>query len=176
MIVRKETSPRNHGGAGGACISTPEVMMMNAQTMTTHMPIVPTHMRKRPPRLGAREQAALRRVAAQMVAEAAELPPTSWVAEHLRLDVDEWGERVLPELAVFMAVERRQDPAQDWIRRRSDRCPLTWEEEACLRRVASLFRAEAAELGAESSVRTRLDSWGIHLALECENANGPRLL
>jgi hypothetical protein len=149
---------------------------MNAQTMTMNQPIVPTQMRKRPQQLGGCEQAALRRVAAQMVAEAAELPPTSWVAEHLRLDVDEWGERVLPELALFMAVERRQDAPQAWIRRRSDRCPLTWEEEACLRRVASLFRAEAAELGAESSVRTRLDSWGIHLAVECENANGPQLL
>lgn len=53
-----------------------------------------------------------------------------------RLEVDEWGERVLPELALLMAVDRRQDAAEPWIRRRSDRCPSTLEEEACLRRVA----------------------------------------
>jgi hypothetical protein len=149
---------------------------MNAQTITMHAPISPTHMRMGQQRLEAREQAALRRVAAQMIAEAAELPPTSWVAQHLRIEVDEWGERVLPELARVMAVERRQDAAQSWIRRRSDRCPLTWDEEACLRRIGSLFRAEAAELGPKSSAGTRLDGWGIRLAMECESATEPRIL
>jgi hypothetical protein len=149
---------------------------MTAQTITMHSPIAPTDMCTGQQRVEAREQAALRRVAAQMIAEAAELPSTSWVAEHLRIEVDEWGERVLPQLACVMAVEGRQDAAQSWIRRRSDRCPLTWDEEACLRRIASLFRAEAAELGPNSSAGTRLDSWGIRLAMECENATGPRIL
>jgi hypothetical protein len=159
--------------AGGALTSLAEVITMHTQTITMHTPIVPTDMREVRQRLDVREQAALRRVGAQMIAEAAELPPTTWVAEHLRLEVDEWGERVLPELALHMAVDRRQDAAEPWIRRRSDRCPLTLEEEACLRRVASFQRAEATELGSGSSVGARLDSWGIRLALECENPSAP---
>jgi hypothetical protein len=149
---------------------------MNAQTVTIDQPLAPTQMRDGQQRLEAREQAALRRVAAQMTAEAAELPPTSWVAQHLRLEVDQWGERMLPELARVMAAERRQDTAHSWVRRRTDRCPLTWDEEASLRRVASLLRAEAGELGPESSAGTRLDRWGIQLALECENTTAPRIL
>jgi len=124
----------------------------------------------------AHEQAALRRVTAQMIAEAAELSPTTWVAGRLRLEVDDWGERVLPELALLMAVDRRQDSPESWIRIRSDRCPLASEEEACLRRVAALLRAEAAELGPDSSVGARLDGWGIRLALECENPSRPGLV
>ena len=124
--------------------------------------------------LDAREDAASRRVAAQMNAEAAELPPTAWVAERLRLQVDEWGDRVLPELASLMAIDRGQQPAQSWTRRRADLSPLTLEEEACLRRVAALLRAEAAELGSESPLGARLDSWGIKLALECESPSGMR--
>jgi hypothetical protein len=133
---------------------------------------VSTNRRTRSQRPDAREQAALRRVAAQMQAEAAELPPTTWVAERLHLQVDEWGERVLPELALLMAIDRRQEWAQSWMRRRPEGCPLTMEEEACLRRVAALLRAEAAELGSESPVGARLDSWGIQLALDCEHPNG----
>ncbi len=137
---------------------------------------VSTDRRARAHRPDAREQAALRRVAAQMQAEAAELPATTWVAERLRLEVDQWGERVLPELALLMAIDRRQEPAQSWTRRRPDGCPLTMEEEACLRRVAALLRAEAAELGSDSSVGARLDSWGIQLALECESPGGLSLM
>jgi hypothetical protein len=122
--------------------------------------------------LDAHEDAALRRVAAQTNAEAAELPPTAWVAE--RLQVDEWGDRVLPELASLMAVDRGQQPAQSWTRRRADRSPATLEGEACLRRVAALLRAEAAELGSESPLGARLGSWGIKLALECESPSGMR--
>jgi hypothetical protein len=148
---------------------------MNTQTITMHAPIVPTDMREvLRERLEVREQAALRRVGAQMIAEAAELPATTWVAEHLRLEVDGWGERVLPELALLMAAGRRQDAAEPWIRSRSDRCPLTLEEEACLRRVASFQRAEATELGSGSSVGVRLDSWGLRLGLESENPRAPR--
>ena len=162
--------------AGGALSSLAAVITMNTQTITMHTPIVPTDMREvLRERLDVREQAALRRVGAQMIAEAAELPPTTWVAEHLRLEVDEWGERVLPELALRMAVDRRRDAAEPWIRRRSDRCPLTLEEEACLRRVASFQRAEATELGPGSSVGARLDGWGIRLGLECENPSRPGL-
>jgi len=124
----------------------------------------------------AHEQAAVRRLTAQMIAEAAELPPTTWVAGRLHIEVDDWDERVLPELALLMAADRRQNSAQSWVRVRSDRCPLTLEEEACLRRVAALLRAEAAELGPESSVGARLDSRGIRLALECENPNRPGLV
>ena len=149
---------------------------MNAQTSTMNTPAFTPHTRAGSQRLDAREHAALRRVAAQMISEAAELPPTSWATEHLRLDVDEWGERVLPELASLMAVDRRQDSPESWIRVRSDRCPLASEEEACLRRVAALLRAEAAELGPESSVGARLDGWGIRLALECENPSRPGLV
>jgi hypothetical protein len=138
--------------------------------------IVPISRRTRSHRPDAREQAALRRVAAQMQAEAAELPPTTWAAERLQLEIDEWGERVLPELALLMAIDRRQEWAQSWMRRRPEGCPLTMEEEACLRRVAALLRAEAAELGSESPVGARLDSWGIQLALDCEHPSGPRVL
>ncbi|MGP8240921.1 MAG: hypothetical protein ACLQQB_04025 [Solirubrobacteraceae bacterium] len=154
---------------------------------------VPTHRREAPqqmdartraplPRVAAqmvvdpREQAALRRLSAQMIAEANELAPTTWAAQRLRLEVDGWGERVLPELAVLMAVDRTQDSAQSWIRTRSVRCPLALEEEASLRRVAALLRAEAAELGSESSVGARLDSWGIRLAVECENPGRPQIV
>jgi hypothetical protein len=120
----------------------------------------------------AREQAALRRVAAQMNAEAAELPPNTWLAQRLRVEVDEWGERVLPELALRMAIDREPESAQSWVRMRSERSPLTLAEESCLRRLAALLRAEGAELGTESSVGTRLDSWGIRLSLECERPGG----
>jgi hypothetical protein len=150
-------------------VSTREVITMNTQT-------IPTRRSNGSERLGGREQAALRRVAAQMIAESAELPPTTWVAERLRLELDGWGERVLPELASLMAVDRRADSSQSWIRRRSDRCPLTLEDEACLRRVAALLRAEATELGPESSVGARLDGWGIRLGLECENPSAPGLV
>jgi hypothetical protein len=120
--------------------------------------------------LNEREEASLRRLTAQMQAEADELPQGGWVAE--RLDSQdglwEWGERVLPELAALMAAETAHEPARSWVRRRSDQSPLREEEEACLRRMAALLRAEAAELGDGSRLATRLDGWGIRLALRCE--------
>src|ERR1700674_3796227 len=61
----RETSPHGHGGAGRARISTPEGITMNAQTVTIDQPLAPTQMRDGQQRLEAREQAALRRVAAQ---------------------------------------------------------------------------------------------------------------
>jgi len=127
-------------------------------------------------RLADDEQAALRRLAAQMHAEADELPPTSWVAEHLRLDVEGWGERVLPQLFSLMAVEDTEQLPDSWVRRRSDSCPLTLAEEASLRRLAAILRAEAAELGPASEIGVHLDSWGIRLALQCESPPGMRRL
>jgi hypothetical protein len=125
---------------------------------------------ERAPELHEREEASLRRLTAQMHAEADELPGGGWVVEHLhpKGDVREWGERVLPELATLMAAEAADEPADSWVRRRTDRSPLRDEEEACLRRVAALLRAEAAELGDGSRLGRRLDGWGIRLALRCE--------
>jgi hypothetical protein len=120
------------------------------------------------------EHAALRRVSTEMGAEAAELPPTSWVAEHLRLGVEEWGERVLPELFRLMATEDTDQFPYSWVRRRSDRCALTLAEEASLRRLAAILRAEGAELGSASQVGANLDRWGIRLALQCESPPGMR--
>jgi len=149
---------------------------MSPQTISVSTPTDTPRRREESQRLDPREQAALRRVAAQMIAEAAELPSTSWAAQRLRVDVDEWGERVLPELASLMAAEPGQQSAGSWIRTRSDRCRLTLEEEACLRRVASNLRAEAAELGPGSVMGSRLDSWVIRLALDCERRRPPRLI
>ena len=149
---------------------------MNTQTISLGRPSDPVRSRGEAQRLDPRERAALRRVAAQMTAEAAELPPTTWAAARLRLDVDEWGERVLPELASLMEADRSHDSSGSWTRTRSDGCPLSLDEEACLRRVASNLRAEAAELGPGSLVGSRLDSWGIKLALDCESPRPPRLV
>jgi len=51
----------------------------------------------------AREDAALRRVAAQTTAEAAELPENTRLAERLDLEIRVWDKQVLPELAFAMA-------------------------------------------------------------------------
>ena len=125
---------------------------------------------ERAPELHEREEASLRRLSAQMHAEAEELPQGGWVAERLdsQASLWEWGERVLPELAALMAVEAAHEPAGSWVRRRSDQSPLREDEEACLRRMAALLRAEAAELGEGSRLGRRLDGWGIRLALRCE--------
>ena len=136
--------------------------------------VTPARIGTPPQQLAEHEQAALRRVAAEMTAEAAELPPTSWAAVHLRLGVEGWGERVLPELFSLMATEDAEQPAQSWIRVRSDHCPLTLVEEASLRRVSVILRAEGAELGPTSQVGAQLNSWGIRLALECERPSGMR--
>jgi hypothetical protein len=120
----------------------------------------------------ARERAALRRVAAQITAEAAELPENTWLAERLSLEIRVWDRRVLPELALAMAGELGPEPPQPWVRVRPERCPLMLAEEASLRRVAALLRAEAAELGSESVGGAYLDSLGIRLALECESPSG----
>ncbi len=122
----------------------------------------------------AHEQAALRRLTAQMIAEAVELPPTTWVAgacTSKSMDPDA-ASAPRASLAHGPLTAGKTRP-QSWVRVRSDRCPLTLEEEACLSRVAALLRAEAVELGPESSVGARLDSRGIRLALECENPNRP---
>jgi hypothetical protein len=120
----------------------------------------------------AREQAALRRVTAQIAAEAAELPPNTWLAKRLDLEIKEWEDQVLPQLAVAMARERGPEPPQPWVRMRSERCPLMLADEACLRRIAAILRAEATELGPESVVGAHLDRLGIRLALECESPGG----
>ena len=118
------------------------------------------------------EQAALRRVAAHVNAEAAELPPDTWLAPRLEIEIHQWGERVLPDLARLMSGERGSDPMVSWVRVRSDRCPLTRTEESCLRRIASVLRAEADELGPASSVGVHLSRLGIMIWLECEPPAG----
>lgn len=134
---------------------------MNAQAQSRHRPA---------PQLHEREGAALRRLETLMRAEAAELGPDDWMAE--RLDpgdrLSDWGERILPELSRLAAVERGEDD-QPWARRSLDHRLLNDEQEGCLRRVAVLLRAEAAELGHGSPVGRRLGGWGLWLALEFED-------
>ncbi len=115
-----------------------------------------------------REQAALRRVSAHVDAEAAELPPNTWLAARLGIEIDQWGEQLLPDLARLMSSEQGSESTRSWVRERSDHCPLTQAEESCLRRIASVLRAEAAELGSESTAGAHLDRLGIMLWLECE--------
>jgi hypothetical protein len=118
-----------------------------------------------------REEAALRRLAALMRAEAEELPPDCWVRRQLESDVavGGWGDLVLPELARLV---QDDEPEPDrWIRRH-ERSPLAHDEEAVLRRLSALMRAEAAELDApRSALARRLDGWGIRLALVCERVS-----
>jgi len=122
-----------------------------------------------------RERAALRRVSAHLSAEAAELPPDTWLGERLDIEIDQWGERVLPDLARLMSSEQRsEESAHAWARVRSNSCPLTQPEESCLRRIAAVLRAEADELGSESPVGAHLDRVGIMLWLECEAPGGTR--
>jgi len=123
------------------------------------------------PPLG-RDQAALRRVSAHLHAEAAELPPNTWLAERLAIEINQWGERVLPELAHLMSIDCESGSPFSSVRVRSDRCPLTQPEESCLRRIAAVLRAEADELGSESPLGARLDRLGIMLWLECEAPGG----
>src|SRR5207253_2043888 len=94
-----------------------------------------------------REEAALRRLAAVMRAEAEELPPDCWVRRRLESDVavGGWGDLVLPELARLV---QEGEPDPDRWTRRQERSPLADDEEAVLRRLSVLMRAEAAELGA----------------------------
>jgi hypothetical protein len=120
----------------------------------------------------AREQAALRRVTAQIAAEAAELPDDTWLAERLGLEIRVWDKQVIPELALAMTGEPGPQPPESWVRVRPERCPLMVAEEAALRRLAALLRAEAAELGPESAGGAYLDSLGIRLAVECERPAG----
>jgi hypothetical protein len=119
-----------------------------------------------------REQAALRRVSAHVNAEAAELPSNTWLAERLGIEINQWDELVLPELARLMSSDRGSGSPQSLARVRSDRCPLTELEESCLRRIAAVLRAEADELGSESPLGARLDRLGITLWLECEASGG----
>jgi hypothetical protein len=118
-----------------------------------------------------REEAALRRLAAVMRAEAEELPPDCWVRRRLESDVavGGWGDLVLPELARLV---QEDEPDPDRWTRRHERSPLADDEEAVLRRLSVLMRAEAAELGApHSALARRLDGWGIRLALACERVS-----
>jgi hypothetical protein len=138
----------------------------------TSLPMAPTQFSGQRPgdRLAEREWAALRRVAALMRAEAAELAPSSWVRRRLETDVavGGWGELVLPELALLMRGEEASSPGS-WVRGREEAGPLELDEEAALRRLGALMRAESAELDDPASpVRRRLDGWGIRLALACE--------
>ena len=119
-----------------------------------------------------RDQAALRRVSAHLDAEAAELPPNTWLADRLEIEINQWSERVLPELARLMSSESGSALPYSSVRMRSDHCPLTPPEEACLRRIAAVLRAEADELGTESPLGTRLDRLGIMIRLECEAPEG----
>ncbi len=119
-----------------------------------------------------RDQAALRRVSAHLHAEAAELPPDTWLAERLEIEINQWDERVLPELAHLMSSDNGSGSPYSSLRVRSDRCPLTQPEESCLRRISAVLRAEADELGSESPLGTRLDRMGIMLWLECEAPEG----
>ena len=140
------------------------------------MKTAPTLERQRAWDFDNRERAALRRLAAHMKAEAVELDG-KWVAPRLDSDagLPDWGERVIPELTALMSTEGTPTvvPARTWTGRRTDACPLSREEEACLRRTAALLRAEAAELGGESEIGRRFDAWGSRLALECEDPDRP---
>lgn len=117
-----------------------------------------------------REEAALRRVTSAMRAEAAELPPESWV--RLRLEqgpLADWGESLLDDLAALMRAESAGGDGSFFVPR-PRACPLDEREEASLRRLATLLRAEAAELDSLSSaVGRRLYGLGVRLALECEH-------
>lgn len=132
--------------------------------------------RQRAREIDGREQAALRRLASHMKAEAVELDG-KWVVEHMYSDtgLPDWGDRVIPELSALMSAEDTPTvvPSRIWVQRRTDQWPLNRDEEACLRRTASLLRAEAVELGAESKIGRRFDAWGSRLALECEDPDRP---
>jgi hypothetical protein len=118
------------------------------------------------------EEAALRRLSAHLQAEAAELDPGSWLYAHLVADqwVGDWGERVVPELAGLMSPSWEADR---WVGRSHERCPLEGTDEAALRRLAALLRAEAVELGDESPLGRRLEGWGIRIALDCARPEVP---
>ena len=132
--------------------------------------------RQRAREIDKKEQAALRRLAAHMRAEAVELEG-EWVAERLDSDagLPDWGDRVIPELSALMSAEGTQTvtPTPVFVRHRTDPCPLSEDEEACLRRTAALLRAEAAELGRDSMIGRRFDGWGSRLTPECEDPNRP---
>jgi len=113
--------------------------------------------------------AALRRVAALMAAETAELPAHGRLRPRLAADVaiGGWGDIVLPELSALM---RELEPGRElFVRERAPHPPLRAQEEAAARRLAALLRAEAAELAdATPASARRLDAWGIRLAIECQ--------
>lgn len=134
---------------------------------------------KRMRRTAAPEEAAVRRLAALMRAEAAELGGASWVGARLEIGDDDlrgWGARVLPELQALMGAAGGPD-AEPWALGRPDPCPLSPGEVAALRRIAHGMRAEAAELRPDSPLARRLDGWGVRLALECsEPGCSPQVL
>jgi hypothetical protein len=115
-----------------------------------------------------REEAALRRLAAAMRAEADELPFGCWVRRKLESDVavGGWGDLVLPQLARLV---QDDEPEPDRWTRPRERSPLAADEEAVLRRLGAMMRAEAAELAEPgSALARRLDGWGIRLCIACE--------
>jgi hypothetical protein len=120
----------------------------------------------------AAEEAALRRVAAHLRAEAAELEPGSWLHARLVADhwIGDWGEHVLPELDGLVSPAWEAD---HWVGRTSARCPLEEAEESALRRLAAHQRAEAVELGDASPLARRLERWGIRIALDCARPEAP---
>jgi hypothetical protein len=130
-------------------------------------------------RTTAPEEAAVRRLAALMRAEAAELGDVSWVGVRLGIgdeDLRGWGARVLPELQALMNAAGGSE-VEPWAVGRPEPCPLTSGEVAALRRVAHGMRAEAAELRPDSPLARRLDGWGVRLALECaEPGCSPQVL
>jgi hypothetical protein len=131
-------------------------------------------MERRPATISAdqAEEAALRRMSAHLRAEAEELEPGTWL--HDRLVADDWihesCDRIVAELGRLMGPSWESDR---WVGRASEMCPLDAPEEAALRRLAALMRAEAAELGGGSALGRRLESWGIRIALDCGRPEAP---
>jgi len=120
----------------------------------------------------AAEEGALRRLAAHLEAEAAELEPGSWLHSRLVADqwIGDWGEHVLPQLADVVSPAWEAD---DWVGRTHAHCPLDEAEESALRRLAAHLRAEARELGDASPLGRRFERWGIRIGLDCARPEAP---
>ena len=85
-----------------------------------------TLARRRAREIAGKEQAALRRLAAHMRAEAVELDG-KWVADRIDPDagLPDWGDRVIPELSALMAAEGAPTvvAAQTFVHRRTNHSP-----------------------------------------------------
>jgi hypothetical protein len=129
---------------------------------------------RRPATIPAREgeEAALRRLSAHLRAEAEELEPGSWLHERLVAEewIGEWCDRIVADVGRLMGPSWESDR---WVGRAYERCPLEAPEEASLRRLAAVMRAEAAELGDRSALGRRLEGWAIRIALDCGRAEAP---